>query len=162
MLSTENSLTMEENINCVFGNKFFSTLVPIDVVMPIQSSVEGEEVSEAGSLSADPAEGCSPTQVTETGKQTSFLLVGFMSKVGEGVGRSDNDRQFVFCNGRPVDMPKIVKVFNEVQCLLTIPADYVVANIIFVECFIVLASLRDEQQSCFYSKHCGSSWFIRC
>ena len=41
-------------------------------------------------------------------------ITGFVSKVGAGVGRSDNDRQFVFCNGRPVDLPKFVKVINEV------------------------------------------------
>jgi DNA mismatch repair ATPase MutL len=30
------------------------------------------------------------------------------------VGRSDNDRQFTYCNGRPVDLPKVIKVVNEV------------------------------------------------
>lgn len=39
---------------------------------------------------------------------------GLVSKVGLGVGRSDNDRQFTFCNGRPVDLPRFAKVLNEV------------------------------------------------
>lgn len=39
---------------------------------------------------------------------------GLVSKVGLGVGRSDNDRQFTFCNGRPVDLPRFAKTLNEV------------------------------------------------
>lgn len=38
---------------------------------------------------------------------------GFVSKIGLGVGRNDNDRQFIFLNGRPVDMPRLVKALNE-------------------------------------------------
>jgi DNA mismatch repair ATPase MutL len=41
--------------------------------------------------------------------------VGFVSKPREGVGRSDSDRQYVFCNGRPVDLPRVHRLFNEVQ-----------------------------------------------
>ena len=40
---------------------------------------------------------------------------GFISKVGVGVGRGDNERQFMFCNGRPVDLSKFVKAVNEVS-----------------------------------------------
>lgn len=32
---------------------------------------------------------------------------GFVSRVGAGVGRSDNDRQFFFINSRPFDLPKV-------------------------------------------------------
>jgi hypothetical protein len=31
------------------------------------------------------------------------------------VGRSDNDRQFFFLNSRPVDLPKLTRVVNEVR-----------------------------------------------
>ncbi|OQS04853.1 mismatch repair endonuclease PMS2, partial [Thraustotheca clavata] len=41
-------------------------------------------------------------------------IVGFVSKVGEGVGRSDNDRQFFYVNGRPVDLPNATKAVNEI------------------------------------------------
>ncbi|OQR98480.1 hypothetical protein ACHHYP_08612 [Achlya hypogyna] len=41
-------------------------------------------------------------------------IAGFVSKVGEGVGRSDNDRQFFYVNGRPVDLPNATKTVNEV------------------------------------------------
>ncbi|KAJ8898622.1 hypothetical protein K2173_004235 [Erythroxylum novogranatense] len=38
---------------------------------------------------------------------------GFLSKSGQGCGRSLGDRQFYFVNGRPVDMPKVSKLVNE-------------------------------------------------
>ena len=42
-------------------------------------------------------------------------ISGFVSRAGVGVGRGDNDRQFLFCNGRPVDLTKFNRVLNEVN-----------------------------------------------
>jgi DNA mismatch repair protein PMS2 len=39
--------------------------------------------------------------------------IGYISRVGEGVGRSDNDRQFFYVNGRPVD---VLNVRNANMC----------------------------------------------
>ena len=41
-------------------------------------------------------------------------ITGWVSKAGTGVGRSNNDRQFVFINQRPVDIPKITRTMNNV------------------------------------------------
>lgn len=49
---------------------------------------------------------------------------GFISKVGVGVGRGDNERQFMFCNGRPVDLSKFVKTVNEVRNCYTVMDTY--------------------------------------
>lgn len=38
---------------------------------------------------------------------------GFLSKAGYGSGRNLGDRQFFFVNGRPVDLPKVSKLVNE-------------------------------------------------
>ncbi|XP_058084301.1 DNA mismatch repair protein PMS1 isoform X2 [Magnolia sinica] len=38
---------------------------------------------------------------------------GFLSKPGQGSGRTLGDRQFFYVNGRPVDMPKVSKLINE-------------------------------------------------
>lgn len=38
---------------------------------------------------------------------------GFLSKSGQGSGRNLGDRQYFFINGRPVDMPKVSKLVNE-------------------------------------------------
>ncbi|KAL3648019.1 hypothetical protein CASFOL_008987 [Castilleja foliolosa] len=41
------------------------------------------------------------------------VVEGFVSKSGNGCGRNIGDRQFFFVNGRPVDMPKVGKIVNE-------------------------------------------------
>lgn len=51
-----------------------------------------------------------------------------LDQAGEGVGRSDNDRQFVFCNGRPVDMAKAVKIVNEVGLDTTASGNIIMNN----------------------------------
>ncbi|RZB85274.1 DNA mismatch repair protein PMS1-like isoform X1 [Glycine soja] len=43
----------------------------------------------------------------------SCKVEGFLSKSGQGNGRNLVDRQYFFVNGRPVDMPKVSKVVNE-------------------------------------------------
>ncbi|EFC39616.1 predicted protein [Naegleria gruberi] len=39
---------------------------------------------------------------------------GFISLPEKGCGRSSNDRQFLYVNNRPVDLPKITKCINEI------------------------------------------------
>ncbi|PHU21995.1 DNA mismatch repair protein PMS1 [Capsicum chinense] len=43
----------------------------------------------------------------------SCTVEGFISKPGNGSGRNLGDRQYFFVNGRPVDMPKVGKLVNE-------------------------------------------------
>ncbi|KAL8214888.1 hypothetical protein R6Q57_004337 [Mikania cordata] len=43
----------------------------------------------------------------------TYQVDGFLSKSGNGSGRSLGDRQYFFVNGRPVDMPKVSKLVNE-------------------------------------------------
>lgn len=38
---------------------------------------------------------------------SQVVIEGFVSKVGLSAGRSDSDRQFLYLNGRPVDLPKV-------------------------------------------------------
>ncbi|KAH7472065.1 DNA mismatch repair protein PMS1 [Phytophthora ramorum] len=40
---------------------------------------------------------------------------GYVSKVGAGVGRSDNDRQFFFINGRPLICQSVAPIRNEAE-----------------------------------------------
>ncbi|KAK1315829.1 DNA mismatch repair protein PMS1 [Acorus calamus] len=53
-----------------------------------------------------------------TGKNSVYIgrleVEGFLSKPGFGCGRNMGDRQFFYINGRPVDMPKVSKLVNEV------------------------------------------------
>ena len=41
-------------------------------------------------------------------------ITGYVSKAGIGVGRSDNDRQFIYVNNRPVELLRFIKSLNEV------------------------------------------------
>ncbi|GFZ19434.1 DNA mismatch repair protein [Actinidia rufa] len=43
----------------------------------------------------------------------SCKVDGYLSRSGYGSGRNLGDRQFFFVNGRPVDMPKVSKLVNE-------------------------------------------------
>ncbi|KAK2649453.1 hypothetical protein Ddye_016942 [Dipteronia dyeriana] len=43
----------------------------------------------------------------------SCKVEGFLSKPGQASGRNLGDRQYFFVNGRPVDMPKVGKLVNE-------------------------------------------------
>ncbi|PIA56153.1 hypothetical protein AQUCO_00700479v1 [Aquilegia coerulea] len=47
------------------------------------------------------------------GISDSCSIEGYLSKPGHGSGRNLGDRQFYFVNGRPVDMPKLSKLVNE-------------------------------------------------
>ncbi|GMI69429.1 POSTMEIOTIC SEGREGATION 1 [Hibiscus trionum] len=47
------------------------------------------------------------------GISDSCKIEGFISKSGQGCGRNLRDKQYFFVNGRPVDMPKVSKLVNE-------------------------------------------------
>lgn len=49
-----------------------------------------------------------------------YSLHGHISSAVNGVGRSDSDRQYIFCNQRPVDIPRFVKAINEVNQLVVL------------------------------------------
>eukprot|EP00629_Pelagomonadales_sp_RCC1024_P015399 CAMPEP_0119265374 /NCGR_PEP_ID=MMETSP1329-20130426/4208_1 /TAXON_ID=114041 /ORGANISM="Genus nov. species nov., Strain RCC1024" /LENGTH=360 /DNA_ID=CAMNT_0007265195 /DNA_START=120 /DNA_END=1198 /DNA_ORIENTATION=- len=55
------------------------------------------------------AQGLVPFEVQVAGARVS----GLVSRAGDSVGRCEGDRQFVFCNGRPIDAPKIVRAAND-------------------------------------------------
>ncbi|KAG1691004.1 hypothetical protein DVH05_027287 [Phytophthora capsici] len=102
---------MGENIANVFGTKFFRTLLRVDFELKGILKAEKDEVSDGDSDSEQ------KSSFVDTGDDLSSQerkVEGFVSKVGAGVGRSDNDRQFFFINGRPFDLPKMAKTLNEV------------------------------------------------
>jgi DNA mismatch repair protein PMS2 len=100
VLSTQKTSRIEDNICNIFGSKFLSTLQVFST--PVLSSTELEnngDVSAEGELAV-------PQRLGD--------VTGYISKIGLGIGRSDNDRQFIFCNGRPIDLPRLVKAVNEI------------------------------------------------
>ena len=89
----------------MFGSSFVQTLMPLDTTVGGNSSA-GNDSSESTSLES-----------SDVPRAATFC--GFVSKAGHGVGRSDNDRQFLFINGRPVDLSNVCGLFLQfaVNCL---------------------------------------------
>lgn len=84
----------------MFGAKFLSTLSSVDIGLDEEATEEKDqegEVSSDGRSAADCA----------AHKGSERKIWGMVSKAGAGVGRADNDRQFLYLNGRPVDLPKV-------------------------------------------------------
>jgi DNA mismatch repair protein PMS2 len=127
---------MADNVGLVFGVKFLNTLTPISfdvkcVAVDDRKVYEKLHLRSSNSQSSisndigDSVSGNIPTvefssndgldeDIESITIGTTASVVGLVSKAGIGVGRSDNDRQFIFCNGRPVDLPRVSKAMNEV------------------------------------------------
>ena len=115
--------TTRQAISSVFGIKFLKNLIPLSVDLSrfIEKKVEEEpDVTEgSNSTSKDIPASDSKALLERRMEQTNATrsvakITGWVSKAGTGVGRSNNDRQFVFINQRPVDIPKITRTMNNV------------------------------------------------
>jgi DNA mismatch repair protein PMS2 len=101
---------------------------------------------------------------------------GFLSKPGPGNGRNSGDRQFFYVNGRPVDMPKVTKLVNELYrssnskqypvavlnfCIPTTSYDVNVApdkrKIFFSSEHTILQSLREAIETLYSPQQCSFS-----
>lgn len=97
VLSTNGNAEMRENISNVFGPKQLQTVVEFKQVSPKQEDCEEQGLDIAG-IDEDPI----------------FCLTGYVSRGDHGAGRSTTDRQFIFINKRPCDLPKVIRLVNEV------------------------------------------------
>ncbi|CAA6663436.1 unnamed protein product [Spirodela intermedia] len=104
----------------------------------------------------------------------AITVEGFLSKPRQGTGRNLGDRQFFYVNGRPVDMPKVGKLVNElykssnskqypiVILNIIMPTQSYDVNVtpdkrkIFFsdECFLI-SSLREEIEKIYSPGQCG-------
>lgn len=134
VLSTQAHQSMGDNIASVFGTKFVRTLTSVDIdlteacqhIQAKQKLASASRTKRRASLSTSQEEedegkqeGNDSDDDDDEDMRVSQLekkrqVVGYVSKVGAGTGRSDNDRQFFFINGRPFDLPKVAKALNEV------------------------------------------------
>ncbi|OZJ03360.1 hypothetical protein BZG36_02984 [Bifiguratus adelaidae] len=111
-ISTNGNNRVQDNITNVFGARAAASLVPFDLALSVHSDESDEEPdgNVPDNLSSAPAS-------TPVSKDTDALsrvrVVGFMSKPIWGNGRSTADRQYVYVNGRPCNLPKIVRCFND-------------------------------------------------
>ncbi|KAL3876687.1 hypothetical protein ACJMK2_034491 [Sinanodonta woodiana] len=96
VLSTNGNISVRENISNLFGPKQIQSLLEFK-----QTKIGEAFCSEFGVPAAE-------------GENSHGLKVeGFVSKCDHGLGRSSTDRQFIFINKRPCDLPKVSKVVNE-------------------------------------------------
>lgn len=115
VFSTQCSVRLMDNVCTLFGSKFASSLIPIDLAVRVEYGNAIHVVEDDSVALGDTTASCdmaliSPAPSTER----SIRISGLVSKVGIGVGRCDNDRQFMFCNSRPVDLSRFAKALNEV------------------------------------------------
>ena len=94
----------------VFGAKFLKTLSPVIIPLPEEGTGEEEEDKEEEGGEDQP--GGSKSSDGQEAKDSERKIWGMVSRAGEGVGRADNDRQFLYLNGRPVDLPKVLRITN--------------------------------------------------
>ena len=120
LIATQSNARLEDNVSNIFGAKTLAGLQPLvvdiaeekgdDSAIPATTAIAADVVAEASdTVVAD--ETAAAVQTAKSRRR----ITGLVSKAGEGVGRSDNDRQFTFLNGRPVDLPKVGRVLNAVS-----------------------------------------------
>ncbi len=122
IIGTQGSNRVEDNISSVFGGKFLCSLMTLNLCINKEvddntdiTGIDDVMMDEKNTLeSGAETSYCHKNNDPSNSNKVEFSVSGYISKAGVGVGRSDNDRQFIFCNGRPVDLPKVTKVLNEV------------------------------------------------
>jgi DNA mismatch repair protein MutL len=138
VMSTSGSGSLRDVVGELFGSDFLSSLTDFAVDLPDATksrrrrggggvatrTVPAEGASEAISDADDgaPAEAGAeeeqPQLPAEAGPAERVRaplprVVGLVSRAGTGIGRSNNEKQFMFLNGRPVDLPRVTKALNE-------------------------------------------------
>lgn len=84
--------TLRENVARIFGGEFARGLFDFKCTVPASKSSALEDNDE-----------------NDTNESSETVLAGLITK---GAGRSAQDRQLFFLNGRPVDLPRIAKLIN--------------------------------------------------
>lgn len=138
-VASQGSLKLKDNISNVFGPKFLSGLISLnldlnDAVSRFSEEGDSEIVEEAKHPFSHLSYGGNESQIDNDGPSSAVdrndaennsasngsksigkqYAMGFVSMPDQGVGRCTTDRQFLFINGRPVDIPRITKAINEV------------------------------------------------
>ncbi|VDP84112.1 unnamed protein product [Echinostoma caproni] len=119
VVSNGASASLRDNIAAVFGQNQLNSLIPLTEVITIpndlleefniKSSDDLEHIQLRGFISKPPgtqatSDSCSPSQ-------RNSPKVG--SSTTASHGRSSSDRQFVYVNNRPCDLPKITRLVTD-------------------------------------------------
>jgi len=93
VMAVQSGRTIVDTVSSIFGAKFAQSLAPFNSM--------GEDKLDKQCTKS--------LMVLDSHKS----VIGLVSRMGDGVGRSEGDRQFLFCNDRPIDAPKIVRAVND-------------------------------------------------
>ncbi|KAG2346291.1 DNA mismatch repair protein MutL [Suillus weaverae] len=96
-LKTDGSPSIKASVTALWGSKGLDNVVDLDLSFDVltEKTVLRRLDQESASV-------------------TTVKVRGLISKFAVGVGRTGSDRQFFFVNGRPCNLGKIQKAFNEV------------------------------------------------
>lgn len=134
VLSTSGSSRLRDAVAELFGADFLASLTDLEVPLPSSAAAARRGATRvsvrggggAGAAPDDPAAAAPPEGEREPAPPDAGApaapaapaalvarVTGLVSKAGTGVGRSNNEKQFLYLNGRPVDLPRVTKALNE-------------------------------------------------
>ncbi|CAO3630305.1 unnamed protein product [Cunninghamella blakesleeana] len=104
VIATNGNANLRDNITNVFGAQMVTHIMPFEI-----------EIKEK----------------SESNTECFGKITGFISKPDFSTGRSNTGRQYFFINGRPCQLPKISKAFNELyRSFIANQYPFVIANFI--------------------------------
>ncbi|KAF8881693.1 histidine kinase-like ATPase [Gymnopilus junonius] len=113
-IRTLGSPSCRDSVTSLWGPKALENIVDIDLEFEVEK--EKSTLKRWQSLDTEPV---------------TVRVNGLISKFVMGCGRTGTDRQFFFINGRPCNMSKVQKVFNEVyRSFNTNQAPFILADFI--------------------------------
>ncbi|KAG0218911.1 hypothetical protein B0O80DRAFT_504572 [Mortierella sp. GBAus27b] len=133
-ISTIGNGSIRQNIINVFGPKDAANLVELNLI--IRKDDSGLDASDDDDRQSDKDDDKSDEDVEGGGdshrKQNGVVtLTGYISSPAFGKGRSAPDRQYIYINGRPCNLPSVTRAINEVyRSFNTNQSPFLVANLI--------------------------------
>ncbi|KAJ6455265.1 hypothetical protein C8R47DRAFT_1166278 [Mycena vitilis] len=113
-IRTPGTPSLRDSVSAIWGPKALDNIVPLD----LNFYVERDKLAMKRAPETDTA----PMQV---------VVRGLISKFAVGCGRTGTDRQFLYVNGRPCNLSKVQKAFNEVyRSFNATQAPFIVADFI--------------------------------
>ncbi|KAI9592609.1 hypothetical protein BDF19DRAFT_451072 [Syncephalis fuscata] len=112
MLSTDGHADLLGNIGQVYGIVQTKELLPIETTFNLSSSIEEVEEEEEEEKVEDKEEKINRSQ--------KCTIIGYISRTEQGCGRSSGDRQLLYLNRRPIQLPKMIKMLNDVYRTLNV------------------------------------------
>ncbi|KAJ3178373.1 Mismatch repair endonuclease pms2 [Geranomyces variabilis] len=106
-MSNQSGKSMKENISNVFGVKVLESLAAVNLVLRTSAPDADAQIEQ---ITADREE-----EAEESSSQDFCVEVsGYISRPSPQMARNSGDRQFLYVNGRPCDIPRVSKAINEV------------------------------------------------